>query len=313
MPRLGAAEFDALRQAAGIAADTPLAVASGPQGFVSGHWPNGAPVAPDDRFYGASLSKQLTGAAIALLVKRGQLDPDTLLRQLLPLFPAWADAVTVRHLLHHTGGLPEAGLLEATVTPWTNDTVFAALRQLPAHDPGTYRYSNAGYICLAAIIETVTGSAFDRFVNDHLFTPLKLTGFHIQPAGVLAAGPQVSGMGRLPFSTGDGGLWTTAASFATWLEAQNRDALGIASLVERPAEPAGDYGWGIGIRSFRGHPLFIHGGSWTGAAAKAVRCPALGLSVVALSAGGSVEQVSRLVDLVLDRLADQSSNSSAVR
>src|SRR4029079_10840242 len=46
--------------------------------------------------------------------------------------------------------------------------------------PGTQEiYSNAGYALLAAVIEQVTGTTYDRFVRDEMLAPLGLknTGF----------------------------------------------------------------------------------------------------------------------------------------
>ena len=145
---------------------------------------------------------------------------------------------------------------------------------------------------------------FATFVQGALFDPLQLSGIAFVGDAAPASEPHLTGLGDvLPLSNGDGGLWTTAAAFADWLDHQNRDTLGLAELLEQPGRlpdgSATDYGWGIGIRSFGGHPLFIHGGSWPGAQAKAVRCPGLGLSIVALTTSNADPGVGWLVDGVL--------------
>ena len=66
------------------------------------------PVTGATVMYGASLAKQVVGILVSLAVQAGELDLDQPLRQFLPWFPPWANQVRVRHLLHHTSGLPAA-------------------------------------------------------------------------------------------------------------------------------------------------------------------------------------------------------------
>ena len=301
----------------GFPPDLPLSLAaSGPQGIVlelvSGSWPDGRAVVREDLFYGASLTKQVTGAAIALLVRRGQVDPDAPVGRFLVDLPPWASHVTVRQLLGHTGGLPPAGEFEANQLRWTNEHVIDALRALADASfaaGSAFAYSNAGYVCLARIVEIVTGLAFGSFAEQSLFRPLGIEGMRFLPELAVVKQPQASLMGPvMPLSTGDGGLWTTAEAYARWLDHQNRDTFGIASLVTQPGRlsdgRATDYGWGIGIRAFRNHAIFSHGGGWTGAFAKAVRCPDLRLGIVGFAADAEADRIGALTDALFGRLAD---------
>ena len=54
----------------------------------------GGLVRPTDRFYSASLAKQITGAAAAVLVREGRLDPDLPVAHYLPNLPGWAEDIT---------------------------------------------------------------------------------------------------------------------------------------------------------------------------------------------------------------------------
>ena len=310
---IGSNSLQELVATVGIAPGMPLAIASfDARGeaveHVSGTWPNGQPVTPHESFYAASLAKQVTGAAAALLVRDGQLDPDAPIARYLDGLPDWGHEITARQLAHHTAGLPEAGIAEAAVQgDWTEDGALVYLSRLESLPvaPGTaYRYANLGYILLARVIAAVTGRDVAEFVADRLELPEDM-GFTTRIAGYA----QSTSLGpRLPLSFGDGGLWTTAGAFARWLDTQNRDRQGIAPLVTEPAAlrdgTTMPYGWGLGLRSFRGRPLYIHGGEWAGATAKAVRCPSLGIAVVALASGPPIEAVSALVDSVLAQLAD---------
>lgn len=301
-----------LVERAGFALGTPFAIARCDRSGVieelaTGSWPDGHPVTPTDRFYAASLAKQVTGAALALLVRDGRIDPDLPVATYLRGLPPWSAIVAPRHLAHHTAGLPPAGELEARAPgDWTEDFALGALaelRELP-FPPGTaYVYSNLGYILLARIIAEVSGMPFARFAATRLFEPLGIDGI-----GFLAdttTQPQLPLLGpRLPLTHGDGGLWSTAGAFARWLHHGNLDTLGIASLVTAPGRlndgtPV-DYGWGLGLRRHRDQPLLIHGGEWSGAQAKAVRSPALGVAVFGLAAGARFELLNQLVAAALD-------------
>ena len=55
----------------------------------------------------ASFTKQFTAMAVMLLVHDGKLRYDEPLTEIFPDFPQYARAITVRHLLTHTSGLPD--------------------------------------------------------------------------------------------------------------------------------------------------------------------------------------------------------------
>lgn len=304
-----------LLAAAGFASDLPVGLALiGSTGKLeqaaSGLWSNGRPVRPDDRFYGGSLAKQMTGAAAALLVRDGHLDPDAPIAGHLKDLPAWAGTISARQLAHHTGGLPEAGVAEAALDGnWGEAAVTAYLAGLAtlSYPAGTeFRYSNLGYILLARLVAAIAGMPFADCIATRLCLD-PATGFTTD----ISAFPQAGYLGQPPLTLGDGGLWTTGAGFARWLADQNRDRLQLAPLVEAPGRLQDgtvlDYGWGLGLREYRGERLLIHDGSWTGATCKAMRCPTLGLAVVVLTAGGEMQKVSVLADAALELAYDSGS------
>src|SRR5687768_17643758 len=59
----------------------------------------------DTVFNIASTSKQVTAFALLLLASDGRLALDDSVRKCVPELPCYADAVTLRQLMHHTGGL----------------------------------------------------------------------------------------------------------------------------------------------------------------------------------------------------------------
>ena len=70
----------------------------------------------------------------------------------------------------HTAGLVTAG----TQLPGdSRDAFVAATKAAPIESPpgARYRYTNAGYSLLAAIVEVASGMTFEDYLRQHIFTP----------------------------------------------------------------------------------------------------------------------------------------------
>ncbi len=144
----------------------PLVVAINDRIHTQGCTRTGAPVTADTVTYLASLSKQFTAACVAILAADGRLDVETSAAEFVPRLPP---AIRVRHLLHHTAGLPP----DVVVTgDRTSDGILAALPTFDATPGIRYAYSNVGYVCLARIVETVCGAPIGDFARTAVFDPL---------------------------------------------------------------------------------------------------------------------------------------------
>ena len=120
----------------------------------------------DTVFEAGSVSKQFTAAATLLLVEEGKLKLDDDIRKFLPEMPDYGTPVTIDHLMNHTSGLRDWGVV-AGVTGWprgtrayTNDDalrIAVAQRSLNYLPGSEYSYTNTGYNLLAVIVERVTG------------------------------------------------------------------------------------------------------------------------------------------------------------
>ena len=327
----------------GYAADLPLALlarlADGRHwAYTAGTAPNGAAITTRHRFYAASVSKQITAAGIALLVRDGALTTEDTVARWLPELPAWTHDIRLHHLLHHTSGMPEHEPLEQRVRAlgdpnWTTPSVMAVLRAWGATDgittPGSaYAYSNAAYICLAQIIERVSGQPLQAFADARIFAPLGMhdsaywSGPEPFPAGERVVPMTLTESGA-PLTLGDGGVWTTVEDLTRWNESllPQVDALGITTLLHTTTPyasgAAADYAWGIRLYEHRGQLAQSHGGAWQGVNAKVVRLPQLGHGA---SAGvhfafqvlvHDVDRVTALTDRVLDLLIDTADGNAA--
>ena len=119
--------------------------------------------------------------SILQLAEAGKLGLDDKIEQYLGKLPPPKNQATIHHLLLHTAGLvPKGHHLE-----YTSKTGFLeSVKNAPPESiPGAkYRYTNAGYILLAAIIEEVSLMTYEDYLTKKIFEPLKLeyTSFGIK-------------------------------------------------------------------------------------------------------------------------------------
>ena len=139
------------------------------------------PMTEDTIFDIASLTKPLaTATAVMQLHEQGKVQFDDPVQQYLPGFNTADDPqrakVTVRMLLTHTSG--ETGDVNLG-DPWgltradKAEGIHRALTTPLESGPGErFRYSDINFILLGTLIEEVTGTAEDVYVQDNVFAPL---------------------------------------------------------------------------------------------------------------------------------------------
>jgi CubicO group peptidase (beta-lactamase class C family) len=302
---------------AGYRPDEPLVLGlrqgdSPPVFHAQGLTANGDPVTATTLVYAASLSKQITAACAALLVRQGVLDMDSAVSDWLPWLPAWADGVRLRHLLHHTAALPPDAEIDALLDgDRTSPGILRALARFraPRGRPGSeYVYSNAGYVCLAAVVERAADQPLPAFAHHRLFAPLAMndTCYWPGPAPAPPGAAPLASRHPAPLSLGDGGVWTTAHDLVRWSQALNADELGISDLLQTPGRLEDgtpiDYAWGLGVRTHAGHRVFRHGGGWPGLRARHARLPGLGVSLVLIAVADDSERLGDLLSGLLDEV-----------
>ncbi|HYN46445.1 MAG TPA: serine hydrolase domain-containing protein, partial [Allosphingosinicella sp.] len=147
----------------------------------------------DTRLNTASIAKMFTGVAIAQLVESGRLSFDDTVGRHWPDFPnpAIRDRVTIRQLLTHTSGLGPKDYYDDPRYPAAAENLRSLADYLrlavdtPLEGtPGTYAYSNSGYLILGAIIERVSGQDFYAYIRERIFRPAGMTDSLYAPADV---------------------------------------------------------------------------------------------------------------------------------
>ncbi|MGI9202919.1 MAG: serine hydrolase [Woeseiaceae bacterium] len=136
---------------------------------------------PETRFLVGSVTKSFTALVIMQLAERGALELDAPIVDYLPAYREdTGSAITIRHLLTHTDGIPN---YTKNTYFWQSNsngvpiTTAEFVAQYCSGDvefaPGSqYRYGNSGYSVLGAIIERVTGKPYDEVVAQQILQPL---------------------------------------------------------------------------------------------------------------------------------------------
>jgi CubicO group peptidase (beta-lactamase class C family) len=286
----------------------------------------GAAVTAYTPFLIGSVSKPFTATAVMRLAEAGRLGLDDPVRRHLPWFrladASAAERITVRHLLNHTSGLPRWA---SRTDRFDNspDGLARSVRDLatvrPESTPGAvHQYSDANYMVLGALVETVTGQAFGTALHQQVLDPLDMTrcaatADEAQRIGLSAghrywfgrprrfdAGYDTSGVpyGYLAASLDD------LTRFVSANLDGGRRLLSTASIAamhtgRTDAGSAGRYG--LGWRESRldgvGARIVWHAGATPGYFAHVVVAPESGLGVVVLANSYSYAMDGTLADM----------------
>jgi CubicO group peptidase (beta-lactamase class C family) len=262
------------------------------------------PATKETVFEIGSISKQITAAAIMLLVEEGKINTNDKISKYLPTAPESWKNVTVRHLLTHTSGIKSyTGLSGFELTKrLKRDEFIKAIGMHPLEfEPGErYNYSNSGYNLLGFIIEAASGESYWDFLQKRIFKPLgmnrtanrdpqfivpnradgyewengKLVGRDYDLTDVFSAGAIVS-------TVTDLAKWEEALRGETFLKRTSKTQI-WTPVVFNNGKPY-PYGFGWNVTEFRGHKLFSHGGQTAGFAANISRYVDDNLTVIVLT------------------------------
>jgi CubicO group peptidase (beta-lactamase class C family) len=140
---------------------------------------HGIPNGVDTKFNLGSMNKMFTAVAVAQLAERGQLVFQDPVAKYWPDYPhpAVGEQVTIEHLLTHTSGLGD--YFTAEFKAGARDRFRAVTDYLPlfvneplAFEPGArFKYSNAGFILLGALIEKASGQDYFTYVRENIYLP----------------------------------------------------------------------------------------------------------------------------------------------
>lgn len=246
------------------------------------------PMRADSICWIASMTKPITATAVLLLQEEGKLSVDDPVAKYLPELAGLKTAdgkpgnLTLRHLLTHTSGMPEATPAQYKTARTLADVIPSYMGWPLSFEPGSkWQYCQSGINSLGRIVEVVSGQSFPEFLQRRLFDPLgmKDTTFSLRPEqlprlaktymrtnGTLQEVPIAFLNGREPtdrdrYPAPNGGLFSTASDYARFCRMilnqgtlDGRKYLKPASVKLMTAIQTGDLktgftdgnGWGLG-------------------------------------------------------------------
>lgn len=136
------------------------------------------PVTSSTIFRAGSIAKQFTAALIAKLQDEGRLSINDSLEKHLGFFKG-KETPTLLELIHQTAGVHEEhadGFSQLPTTQLELANIIANQKPLFDFHPGSaWLYSNANYILLGAVVESVTKQSLAKTASQLIFEPLGLT------------------------------------------------------------------------------------------------------------------------------------------
>lgn len=152
-------------------------------GFGSRDGTGAQPADANTVYQWGSSTKMVTATALMQVVEQGLVDLDAPISDYLDYFPA-DYGITARHLLTHTGGLPEIWDVTHFISANNGDQLdpatvardYAASFTALDFEPGSAnRYSNFGFLLLGEIVHEVTGVPYVDYVRQNILQPLGMT------------------------------------------------------------------------------------------------------------------------------------------
>lgn len=251
----------------------------------------------EDIFHIGSNTKSMTATVIAFLVQKKMLRWNTKVSDIFPelkskINPVYKD-LTLEELLAHRGGVVSNIDYDQIQLAAKNNLVTArqmameqALEHAPEAPPGTFHYSNMGYIIAGHMAEKVTGQSWEELIQNLLFSPLnmKSAGFgppslsssFSQPVGHHENGKPVSlnEYGDNPAMLGSAGTvhlsiydWAKYINFhlrAAEGKPQSLLTLDLFKKLHTPiatSPPAYAMGWIVDKLDWAKGPVLVHSGS----------------------------------------------------
>jgi CubicO group peptidase (beta-lactamase class C family) len=272
----------------------------------------------DTKFRIGSVTKQFTAACILQLEEQGKLSVNDKLNKYIPDYPK-GDSITIHMLLNHSSGIKNYTSLPEfwpkAILPLSKDSMIALFKNKPLDFPpgSKFSYSNSGYFLLGVIVEKASGKAFNDYLlenvirkaglpntgMDHLDSVLafRAKGYAKKRTGGWAHADYIAMEG--PYSAG--AMYSTLDDLVKWTKALHNNQIISAESRKKMMTPYYDnYGYGIGIDSFKTHPRVSHNGGIPGFSSSLAYYPKDDAYVVAISnTGSNADKISASLSAII--------------
>ncbi len=262
------------------------------------------PIQSSSLFNVGSISKTFVAYGILTLAKQGKIN---LTDSLIKYFPVWKNPelgkkVRIYHLMTHSSGLPDnRPIKKDSIYFLTADDAqnWAPIMQNDSleFEPGTrFHYSNPAFNALALIIQQITGTKWQEYIQQLIFVPSGMKTSTITDGahpdhGVSHAYLHIGNTwkeqdyGEEPTfnASGNGGVWSSVDELYLYEKAIRQNIFADKEIVHlsRTIYPLSEWkdskpsqlGLSFFIDSIAHHPLYGHTGSQGGFTADFVSIP----------------------------------------
>ena len=248
-----------------------------------------------------SLSKPFIATGIMLLAEEGKLAFSDSIATFLDGTPQGWTAMTVHHVLSHTGGLSrEAPGFDPLKVQPDSAVIRSAYGMALEFQPGEkWQYSNLGYFVLAEIITRVSGKPWPQFLEERIFARLGMTATRVtdvtsivpnRASGYALRNDMYQNAPVIAALRPSGALLSTVMDLLRWDAALGSGRVLPPSALETmwtrarlTSGEAARYGLGWYIDGDGADRMIHHPGSIAGFQADYARFPAYNLSVIVLT------------------------------
>lgn len=252
------------------------------------------PVTTQTVFQSGSVGKAFTVMAVMMLVDEGRVGLEDALPTWFPDAPDTWRAITVRHLLEHTSGLPGYPADFDFRRDRTEAELYEIIRAQPLDFAVGERrgYSNLGFVLLGILINKATGMFYGDFLQERIFTPLQMTTARViseadivpnRASGYRLVDTTLANQEWVAPSlntTADGALHLSVEDMAKWEAALHRGELLSARsyevmwrrLITNDGVPQ-PWGFSWLLADINGRRVVEHSGGWQGFGSDFLRYP----------------------------------------
>ena len=262
---------------------------------------------PKHVFEIGSITKQFTAVAILMLEEQGKLSVDDDITKFIPDYPTQGKTITVHQLLNHTSGIKSYTNLPSFLVMARKDMTPTELidtfkNEPMEFDPGTqFNYNNSGYILLGHIIEVVSGTTYEEFIETNIFDKLNMSNSSYGSMTTIipnrASGYSQAENGyknaeylslTLPYAAGS--IMSTTADLLKWQNAISANTLIKRSSLEKAINGSTlengekiDYGYGWYTGNIRDSKTVEHSGGIFGYTSNGIFLPDENIYIIGLS------------------------------
>lgn len=295
-----------------------------------------------------SVTKHFTAAILLMLEEDGLLSIDDEVIKYLPDFAEKIPGVKIKHLIFHISGINYSDDVQsmidnasdvAAIAPHgkiiTEKSFLDNFHKVSNIKPYSteYMYSNIGYCLLTAIIEKVTGTTYEDYIQKHIFDRHGMYG------AFMATAIDEHQNYTLPYKnwplykdtqwmkyirpSGSGGIFLSIDDYIRWINAFDKKRIfkhsatmdkflsigrydndqDVIAPMTKDGGPAGKYGFGmkhLTVQSLSGqHNIIIHRGNLPGSAAYFIKIPEKNAWIVYFNNNEAYPDIGSLIDILL--------------